>query len=90
MNWLGIINSRSIIDKINKLKFDAIVDLNQSHNQNLSFIMNDLNIPIKVGFRSIFKVSLLYNTRIKISWVFGGKLFNDRKYFGDRIILNFF
>tara|TARA_B100001248_G_scaffold208731_1_gene162770 strand:- start:1363 stop:1905 length:543 start_codon:yes stop_codon:yes gene_type:complete len=54
MNWFGVINSRSIVDKINKLKFDAIVDLNKSHNQNLSFIINDLNIPIKVGFQSEF------------------------------------
>ena len=54
INWLGVINSRSIVDKINKLKFDAIVDLNQSHNQNLSFIINDLNIPIKVGFQAEF------------------------------------
>ena len=42
------------MDKINKLKFDAIVDLNKSHNQNLSFIINDLNIPIKVGFQAQF------------------------------------
>ena len=54
MNWFGVINSRSTLDKINKLKFDAIVALNQSHNQNLSFIINDLNIPIKVGFQSEF------------------------------------
>ena len=54
MNWIGVINSRSIVDKINKLKFDAIVDLNQSHNQNLSFILTDLNIPIKVGFQAEF------------------------------------
>ena len=54
MNWFGVINSRSTLDKINKLKFDAIVDLNQSHNQNLSFIINDLNIPIKVGFQAEF------------------------------------
>ena len=54
MNWLGLITSRSIIDKINNLKFDALVDLNQSHNQNLSFIINELNIPIKVGFQAEF------------------------------------
>ena len=54
MNWFGIIISRSFLNKINKLKFDAIVDLNQSHNQNLSFILNDLNIPIKVGFQAEF------------------------------------
>ena len=54
MNWFGVINSRSIVDKINKLKFDAIVDLNQSHNQNLSFIITDLNIPIKLGFQAEF------------------------------------
>ena len=60
MNWFGIITSKSILDKINKLKFDAIVDLNQSHNQNLSFILNDLNIPIKVGFQAEFS-SFLYS-----------------------------
>ena len=60
MNWFGVIISRSILDKINKLKFDAIVDLNQSHNQNLSFILNDLNIPIKVGFQAEFS-SFLYS-----------------------------
>ena len=60
MNWFGIITSRSILDKINKLKFDAIVDLNQSHNQNLSFILNDLNIPIKVGFQAEYS-SFLYS-----------------------------
>ena len=54
MNWFGVITSSSILDKINKLKFEAIVDLNQSHNQNLSFILNDLNIPIKVGFQAEF------------------------------------
>ena len=58
MNWFGIITSRSILDRINKLKFDAIVDLNQSHNQNLSFIINDLNIPIKIGFQAEFSRSL--------------------------------
>ena len=54
MNWFGVINSKSIVEKINKLKFDAIVDLNQSHDQNLSLIINDLNIPIKVGFQAEF------------------------------------
>ena len=54
INWLGLITSRSILDRINKLKFDAVVDLNQSHNQNLSFIINELNIPIKVGFQAEF------------------------------------
>ena len=60
INWFGIITSRSILDKINNLEFDAIVDLNQSHNQHLSFIINELNIPIKVGFQAEFS-SFLYS-----------------------------
>ena len=50
--------------KINDLKFDALVDLNQSHNQNLSFILKDLNIPIKVGFQAEFS-NFLYSIIIE-------------------------
>tara|TARA_A100000164_G_C21754077_1_gene698400 strand:+ start:377 stop:919 length:543 start_codon:yes stop_codon:yes gene_type:complete len=54
INWFGAMISKRIINKLNDLNFDAIVDLNQSHNQNLSFILKDLNIPIKVGFQAEF------------------------------------
>ena len=63
-NWLGLIISKSIIKNINDLSFDAIVDLNQSHNQNLSFILKDLNIPIKVGFQAEFS-NFLYSIIIE-------------------------
>ena len=64
MNWLGAINSKNIIDKINNSRFDAIVDLNQSHNQNFSFILMDLTIPIKVGFQDEFS-NYLYTITIQ-------------------------
>ena len=64
INWLGVIISKSTIKKINDLKFDALVDLNQSHNQNLSFILRDLSIPIKVGFQADFS-KFLYSIIIE-------------------------
>lgn len=64
MNWLGAVNSKNIIDKINNSKFDAIVDLNRSHNQNFSFILMDLTIPIKVGFQDEFS-NYLYTITIQ-------------------------
>ena len=64
VNWLGVIISKRIIKKINDLSFDAIVDLNQFHNQNLSFIIKDLNIPIKVGFQAEFS-NFLYSIIIE-------------------------
>ena len=64
INWLGVIISKKTIKKINDLSFDAIVDLNQSHNQNLSFILKELNIPIKIGFRAEFS-NFLYSIIIE-------------------------
>ncbi|MAI87412.1 MAG: hypothetical protein CMF99_09805 [Candidatus Marinimicrobia bacterium] len=64
INWLGVIISKKTIKKINDLGFDAIVDLNQSHNQNLSFILKDLKIPIKVGFQAEFS-NFLYSIIIE-------------------------
>ena len=64
INWFGAIISKTTIKKINDLSFDAIVDLNQSHNQNLSFILIDLNIPIKVGFQAEFS-NFLYSIIIE-------------------------
>ena len=65
MNWFGEIVSKTIIKNINDLSYDAIVDLNQSHNQNLSFILKDLNIPIKVGFKAEFS-TFLYSIIIEL------------------------
>ena len=64
LNWFGAIISKSKLNNINKLSFDAIVDLNQSHNQSLSFILSDLNIPIKVGFQAEFS-NFLYNITLE-------------------------
>ena len=64
INWLGAIISKSTIKKINDLSFDAIVDLNQSHNQNLSFLLKELKIPIKVGFQAEFS-NFLYSIIIE-------------------------
>ena len=64
INWLGVIISKKTIKKINDLSFDAIVDLNQSHNQNLSFILKDLKIPIKIGFQAEFS-NFLYSIIIE-------------------------
>ena len=43
--------------------------------------MNDLNIPIKVGFQAEFLWFLYSVTLESKSLVFRGKLFNDRKKF---------
>ena len=64
VNWFGAIVSKKTIKTINDLSFDAIVDLNQSHNQNLSFILKDLSIPIKVGFQGEFS-NFLYSIIIE-------------------------
>ena len=64
INWFGKIISKNTIDNINNSKFDAIVDLNQSHNQNLSFILMELTIPIRVGFQAEFS-NLLYSIIIE-------------------------
>ena len=64
VNWFGAIISKKTIKTINDLSFDAIVDLNTSHNQNLSFILKDLSIPIKVGFQAEFS-NFLYSIIIE-------------------------
>ena len=54
----------NIINKINNSRFDAIVDLNQSHNQNFSFILVNLGIPIKIGFQAEFS-NFLYTITVQ-------------------------
>ncbi len=53
-NWFGAVISKNIIDKINSIKYDALIDLNQSVNQTLSLLSMELDIPIKVGFETVF------------------------------------
>lgn len=52
LNILGLIQSKPILDRINPIKFDAVVDLNRNLNQTLSFLVLDLDIPLKIGFQS--------------------------------------
>tara|TARA_B100001093_G_C26257784_1_gene771421 strand:- start:87 stop:617 length:531 start_codon:yes stop_codon:yes gene_type:complete len=52
LNFFGILKTTSIINQINKKKYDALVDLNQNYNRLVSLICLKLNIPIRVGFKS--------------------------------------
>ena len=52
INWLGGIKNRTLVNGIIDEKFDALVDLNQSHIQSLSLLSMQIKIPIKVGFQS--------------------------------------
>ena len=52
MNWLGAIVSESVLDRIKSIRYDAMVDLNQSDEQTLSLLSMELDIPVKIGFQS--------------------------------------
>jgi|ETNmetMinimDraft_21_1059911.scaffolds.fasta_scaffold02569_7 hypothetical protein len=52
MNWLGAIVSESALDRIKSIRYDAMVDLNQSDEQTLSLLSMELDIPVKIGFQS--------------------------------------
>jgi len=52
MNWLGAIVSESVLDLIKSIRYDAMVDLNQSDEQTLSLLSMELDIPVKIGFQS--------------------------------------
>ena len=52
MNWLGAIVSESVLDLIKSIRYDAMVDLNQSNEQTLSLLSMELDIPVKIGFQS--------------------------------------
>ena len=65
-NFLGIFKNRDIIKKIKSLGFDAVVDLNLSEKQTISFLMLELPSPIKVGFESVFS-NKIYSIIIKPS-----------------------
>ena len=52
MNWVGAIVSESVLDRIKSIRYDAMVDLNQSDEQTLSLLSMELDIPVKIGFQS--------------------------------------
>ena len=52
LNLFGILKTTSIINQINKKKYDALVDLNQDNNRLISLICIKLKIPIRIGFKS--------------------------------------
>ena len=52
MNWFGTIVSESVLDRIKSIRYDAMVDLNQSDEQTLSLLSMELDIPVKIGFQS--------------------------------------
>ncbi len=52
MNWFGTIVSESVLDRIKSIRYDAMVDLNQSDEQTLSLLSLELDIPVKIGFQS--------------------------------------
>ena len=65
LNWFGAIISKSKLNNINKLSFDAIVDLNQSHNQSLFFLFYlTQTYLLKVGFQAEFS-NFLYNITLE-------------------------
>ena len=58
MNWVGAIVSESVLDRIKSIRYDAMVDLNQSDEQTLSLLSMELDIPVKIGFQSPFSDKL--------------------------------
>ena len=65
-NYIGVLTNFELINDIKMLKFEAIVDLNQSEEQTISFVSLELDIPIKIGYKSIFS-DHLYSIVIKPS-----------------------
>ena len=65
-NYLGVLKNFKLIEEIKLSKYEAIVDLNQSEEQTISFISLELDIPIKIGYKSIFSDSI-YSLVIKPS-----------------------
>ena len=53
-NYIGVLTNFELINEIKMSKFEAIVDLNQSEEQTISFVSLELDIPIKIGYKSIF------------------------------------
>jgi len=65
-NYIGVINNSNLLEKIKSSTYDALVDLNQSEEQTMSFLSIELDIPIKIGFKSIFS-DKIYSVVIKPS-----------------------
>ena len=65
-NYIGVLTNFELINDIKMLKFEAIVDLNQSEEQTISFFSLELDIPIKIGYKSMFS-DQIYSIVIKPS-----------------------
>ncbi len=65
-NYLGVFKNYRLINKIKSFNYHAVVDLNQSEKQTISFFIIEMNIPIKIGFKSIFSKKI-YSVTIQPS-----------------------
>ena len=65
-NYIGVLTNFELLKNIKLSNYEAIVDLNQSEEQTISFISLELDIPIKIGFKSIFS-DKIYSIVIKPS-----------------------
>ncbi len=52
LNWWGTIGTQSVLDRVNSLRYDAMVDLNQEFQPEMARLILELEIPIKIGFQS--------------------------------------
>ena len=66
LNWWGDIKSSIIMDKINIIKYDAIVNMNQEFDSTMALLALKLEAPIKVGFDLSFSENI-YNMIIQSS-----------------------
>jgi len=53
VNYFGIINSDTFLDKIKSMPYNALVDLNTSFCAATSMLAFELEIPLKIGFDSV-------------------------------------
>ena len=65
-NYIGVFKNIKLVDQIKSFGYDALVDLNQSEKQTISFLSLELDIVIKIGFKSNFSDNL-YSIIIKPS-----------------------
>ena len=65
-NYIGVLTNFELLKNIKLSNYEAIVDLNQSEEQTISFISLELDIPIKIGYKSIFS-DKIYSIVIKPS-----------------------
>ena len=58
LNWTGTLSNQSIIDRINSVRYDALVDLNVEVQPALAVVIYKLKTPIKIGFKSKYSDKL--------------------------------